>query len=290
MTFHELLIAPLAGDDTARRALVACVALALSGPPVGALLVLRRMSLMGDSLSHAVLPGVAVGFLVAGNSIGAMSLGGVVAGLAVALLTGLVTRLTHAHEDASFAAFFLIALAAGVLLVTRTGHDEDLVHILFGDLAALEPAGLVLLAGVATVTLIGIALIYRPLVVDCFDPQFLRTVGASGTLAHGAFMALVVLNLVGAFQALGTLMALGLIMLPAVAARFWARAVWSLMLTGSALALVAAVVGLVVAHHAGLPPGSTIVLAAGVVYLASVALGARDSLRVRYLAATHLRG
>lgn len=289
MSLHDLLIAPFVEHAAARRALVACLALALSGGPIGTLLVLRRMSLMGDSLSHAVLPGVAVGFLVAGSSVGAMSLGGLAAGLAVALLSGLVTRLTPTHEDASFAAFYLIALAAGVLIVTRAGRDEDLVHILFGDLTALSPAGLMLLAAVSTVTLLGLALLYRPLIVDCFDPQFLRAAGPSGTVAYAGFLGLVVLNLVGAFQAMGTLMALGLIMLPAAAARFWARAVWSLMLTSSAIAFGAGVVGLMIAHHARLPAGATIVLVAGASYALSVILGSRDSLRVRYRAATHLR-
>ena len=289
MTVQDLIVAPFIDHGALRRALVACVALALGGGPVGTLLVLRRMSLMGDSLSHAVLPGVAVGYLMTGGSIGAMSLGGIAAGLAVALLSGLVTRLTPAHEDASFAAFFLISLAAGVLIVTRAGRDEDLVHILFGDLLALSPDGLVLLAAVSTVTVLGVALLYRPLIVDCFDPQFLRAAGPAGTVAYVGFLLLVVLNLVGAFQAMGTLMALGLIMLPAAAARFWARAVWSLMLTSSGLALGASVAGLLIAHHAGLPAGSTIVLVAGAVYLVSVGFGPRDSLRARYRTQAHLR-
>jgi zinc/manganese transport system permease protein len=289
VTLYDLIVAPLADHDALRRALVACLALALGGGPIGTLLVLRRMSLMGDSLSHAVLPGVAVGFLVAGGSVGAMSLGGLAAGLAVALLSGLVTRLTAAHEDASFAAFYLISLAAGVLIVTRAGHDEELVHILFGDLLALSPPALVLLAAVSTVTVLGVALLYRPLIIDCFDPLFLRGAGRSGTVAYAGFLGLVVLNLVGAFQAMGTLMALGLIMLPAAAARFWVRTVWSLMLTSSVIALGASVVGLLVAYHAALPAGSSIVLTAGAAYIASVALGPRDSLRARYRAAAHLR-
>jgi zinc/manganese transport system permease protein len=289
VTPHALVIQPFLDDAAMRRALVACLALAFGGGPIGTLLVLRRMSLMGDSLSHAVLPGVAVGFLVAGGSIGAMSLGGILAGLAVALLSGLVARLTPLAEDASFAAFYLISLAAGVVIVTHAGRDADLVHILFGDLLALAPGGLVLLAVIATVSLLGLALIFRPLVVDCFDPQFLRALGTGGTIVHALFLGLVVINLVGAFQAMGTLMALGLIMLPAAAARFWARAVWSLMLVSVGLGIVAALVGLLVAHHAGAPAGSTIVLVAGAAYLASVALGPRDSLRARYLAAAHLR-
>ncbi|MEJ0069070.1 MAG: metal ABC transporter permease [Pseudomonadota bacterium] len=288
MTPYALLVAPFLEQDALRRALVGCLAIALGGGPVGTLLVLRRMSLMGDSLSHAVLPGVAVGFLLAGPSIGAMSLGGLVAGLAVALLSGLVARLTPLHEDASFAAFYLISLALGVLLVSRAGRDEDLVHILFGNLLGLGPDGLLLLAGITTVTLLGVAVIYRPLIVACFDPQFLRAAGG-GTLPYALFLGLVVLNLIGAFQAMGTLMALGLIMLPAAAARFWARQVWSLMATSAGLAVAASLVGLLIAHHADLPAGATIVLVAGAVYLGSVALGTRDSLRTRYLRRAHLR-
>jgi zinc/manganese transport system permease protein len=289
MTLHALLVAPFLEHDAMRRALVGCLAIALGGGPVGTVLVLRRMSLMGDSLSHAVLPGVAVGFLLAGPSIGAMSLGGLAAGLAVALLSGLVARLTPLHEDASFAAFYLVSLALGVLLVARAGQDEDLVHILFGDLLALGADGLVLIAGIATVTLVGLALIYRPLIVACFDPQFLRAAGGGTGLPYAIFLGLVVLNLVGAFQAMGTLMALGLIMLPAAAARFWARQVWTMMLTGTVLAFASSLVGLLVAYHAALPAGSAVVLTAGAAYLGSVALGTRDSLRARYLLSAHLR-
>lgn len=289
MSLHGLIVAPFSEHAELRRALVACLAIALGGGPIGTLLVLRRMSLMGDSLSHAVLPGVAIGFVLAGPSLAAMSLGGLVAGLMVALLSGLVARLTPQYEDASFAAFFLMSLALGVLLVTRAGQDEDLVHILFGNLLGLDADGLLVIAFIATVTLAGLALIYRPLIALCFDPQFLRAAGAGTAVPYAAFLGLVVFNLVGAFQAMGTLMALGLVMLPAAAARFWARQVWSLMLTSAALGVGAALVGLLIAHHAAAPPGATIVLAAGAVYLVSVACGPRDSLRARFFPSAHLR-
>src|SRR5438477_1241869 len=96
-----------------RRALAGCLALALGCGPIGTFLVIRRMSLMGDALSHAVLPGAALAFILAGLSLPAMSLGGIGAGLAVALLSGLITRLTPLREDPSFAAFYLISLALG---------------------------------------------------------------------------------------------------------------------------------------------------------------------------------
>ena len=108
------LIDPFVDFAFMRRALVGCLALSLSAPPIGVFLMLRRMSLMGDAMSHAILPGAAIGYLLAGLSLFAMSLGGFAAGIAVALLAGLVARTTVLREDASLAAFYLCSLALGV--------------------------------------------------------------------------------------------------------------------------------------------------------------------------------
>src|SRR5919108_245536 len=159
MTFYDATLAPFAEFGFMRRGLVGCLALALGCGPIGTILVIRRMSLMGDALSHAVLPGAALGFIFAGLWLPAMTLGGVAVGLAVALLSGLVTRLTPLREDASFAAFYLISLALGVL------------------------------------------------------------------------------------------MAVGLMMLPAAAARFWVRELWSLSAASSGLALASAFLGLLLSYH-----------------------------------------
>ncbi len=105
----------------------------------------RRMSLAGDAMSHAVLPGAAVGFILFGLSIVPMTLGGLVAGLAVALLSGLVARVTSQREDASLAAFYLISLALGVLLVSLRGTSVDLMHVLFGTVLALNNEALMMI-------------------------------------------------------------------------------------------------------------------------------------------------
>ena len=288
MTVYDVALAPFAEFGFMRRALVGCLALALSCGPIGTILVIRRMSLMGDALSHAVLPGAALGFIVAGLSLPAMSLGGVVAGLVVALLSGLVTRLTPLREDASFAGFYLISLALGVLLVSIHGSNVDLLRLLFGSILAVDDAALILIGGIATVSLLLLAVIYRPLVVECFDPGFLRTVGGRGGLVHTLFLALVVFNLVAGFQALGTLMAVGLMMLPAAAARFWMRELWSLSAASGAFALGSGFLGLLLSYHLDLPSGPAIVLVAGLGYLVSVALGPRDSLRALYVRRAHL--
>ena len=283
MSPYELLFEPFAEFAFMRRALVASVALALGCGPIGVLLVLRRMSLVGDALSHAILPGAAVGFLLAGLSVGAMSLGGLLAGLVVALGSGLLSRLTVLPEDASFAAFYVVALAAGVLLVSWKGSNVDLMHVLFGSVLAVDDEALVLIASVATLTLLLGAAIYRPLVAECFDPEFLRQVGGHGGLYHMAFLALVVLNLVAAFQALGTLMAVGLMMLPAAAARLWARQLWSLMALSVAFGIVAGYCGLTLSFHVDVPSGPAIVLVAGLIYATSLVFG-REGLLFRQLA------
>src|SRR5215468_906327 len=288
MALYDLAFHPFAEFGFMRRALVGCLALALGCGPIGTILVIRRMSLMGDALSHAVLPGVALGFILAGLSVPAMSFGGVAAGMTVALLSGLVTRLTPLREDASFAAFYLISLALGVMLVSARGSSIDLLHLLFGSILAVDNTALLLIGAIATLSLLALAVIYRPLVADCFDPGFLRTLGGRGELFHTLFLALVVLNLVAGFQALGTLMAVGLMMLPAAAARFWVRELWSLGAVSSALALASGFLGLLVSYHLDLPSGPAIVLVAGLAYVASVVLGPRDSLRALYVRRAHL--
>ncbi|MDA8230412.1 MAG: metal ABC transporter permease [Magnetospirillum sp.] len=285
----DWLFGPFLDFGFMRRALVACLALALGSGPVGVFLVLRRMALIGDTMSHAVLPGAAVGFLIAGLSLPAMSLGGFIAGLAVALLSGLATRFTALEEDASFAAFFLISLALGVMIVSLHGNNVDLMHVLFGSILAVDDVSLVLVAAIATVSVLALALIYRPLVVECFDPGFLRAVGGRGGAVHLVFLVLVVLDMVAGFQALGTLMAVGLMMLPATAARFWARDVWGLVLAAVLVAMVSGFVGLVASYHGNLPSGPAIVLCAGVIHLASLVAGPHDSLVARRLRRRHLR-
>ena len=279
MTLYDLALAPFAEFGFMRRALVGCLALALGGGPIGTFLVIRRMSLMGDALSHAVLPGAALGFIFGGLSLPAMSLGGAGAGLMVALLSGLVARLTPLREDASFAAFYLISLALGVLLISIHGSNVDLLHLLFGSILAIDDTALLLIGAVATTSVLSLAAIWRPLVIECFDPGFLRAVDGRGGVVHTVFLVLVVLNLVAGFQALGTLMAVGLMMLPAATARFWVRELSSLCAASSTLALVSGFLGLLLSYHLDLPSGPSIVLVAGVAYLASVLFGPRDSLR-----------
>jgi zinc/manganese transport system permease protein len=273
MTVYDALIAPFVEFGFMRRALVASLALGLGAGPVGVLLLLRRMSLAGDAISHALLPGVAIGFLVAGLWLPAMALGGLVAGLAVAVLSGLVSRTTVLREDASLAAFYLTSIAAGVLIVSLHGSNVDLLHVLFGTILAIDAEGLCFVGGVTSITLLTLGAVYRPLVAECFDPDFLHAIGGRGTLYHMLFLLLVVTNLVAAIQALGTLMAVGLMMLPAAVARLWAKTLPAMAATAASIAAVSALIGLIISFHFGVASGPAIVLTVSAFYAASLLFG-----------------
>ena len=286
MSFHWLF-EPFAFGFM-RRALAGCVALSLAGPPLGVLLVLRRMSLTSDVLQHGILPGVARGALAGGFSLWAMGLGGVLAGLAVALLAGWLARASGGREDSQLAGVYLVALALGVAIVSAT-RGVDLAHLLFGSVMAVDDSALLLMAAAASVSLLGLAVIWRPLVLESFDPGFLRAVGGHGGVWHLAFMALVVLCVVGGFAALGTLMSVGLMMLPAVAARHFSRGLSGQVAAAVALALLASLAGLLLSFYADLPAGPAIVLSAGMLWAGGLLAGPRESLRAR-LRRPHYRG
>lgn len=286
---HDLLLAPFTEFAFMRRALAGALALSLSAPLVGVMLVLRRMSLMGDAMAHAILPGAAVGYLLAGLSLGAMTVGGLAAGVVVAVLGGLASRLTNLEEDAAMASFYLVSLALGVTLVSLRGSNLDLLHVLFGSVLALDDPTLLLLAIVATVTLLALAVLWRPLVMECVDPGFLASVSPLGGPAHLAFLGLVVLNLVAGFHALGTLLSVGIMILPASAARLWAEDVGELALLAVAFAAAGSIAGLLASYHLGLPAGPAVALMLGAITMVSLVLGRAGGLVRRLNLRPHLR-
>ena len=281
-------IGPFLEFDFMRRALVGTIAIAIGSGPVGVFLMLRRMSLTGDAMAHAILPGAALGYLLAGLSLPAMTLGGLAAGIVVAVAAGLVSRFTALKEDASLAAFYLLSLALGVTIVSLRGSNVDLLHVLFGTVLALDDATLLLLAAIATVTLLTLAVLWRPLVLECVDPAFLRSVSRSGAVAHLVFLGLVVLNLVGGFHALGTLLAVGMMMLPAAAARFWTADITLMMAWSVAIGILSGALGLLLSYHAELPAGPAIILVAGGFYVLSLAFGREGGLLWLALPRRHL--
>ena len=288
MMIHDLLLAPFSDFQFMQRALAGCLALSLSAPAIGVFLMLRRMSLTGDAMSHAILPGAPIGYLVAGLSVEAMTLGGLVAGGLVVLLSGAVARSTKSGEDSSLAAFYLISVALGVLLISLRGSSVDLLHVLFGSALALNDSALWLLGSISTLTLVALAILLRPLVLECLDPDYLATVSRAGSWVHMAFLLLAVLNLIAGFHALGTLMSVGIMILPGAALRYWTRRLGPMLLGSCLAAFVSALCGLLFSYHLGWPTSPTIILTLGVIYFLSLLAGPQGGLMWRYIRLRHL--
>jgi zinc/manganese transport system permease protein len=273
MSAYALIVEPFVTLAFMRAALVACLALALANGTVGTLLILRRASLDGDVLGHAVMPGAAIGFLYAGPSPTWLSLGGLATGFGVAALAGVSRQ--RGQRDAGLVAFYLIALSLGVLLVAWRGSNVDIMRVLFGTVLAIDRTALLQIAALSSAMLLVAATLYRPLAVSAFDPVFLRLAGTGAPYA-AVFSGLVVLALVASFQAFGTLLALGPMLLPAAAARCWRLGVVASIALATGFGLAASVAGLLVSYHGNLPSGPAIVLSAGLLFgISFIAAGLR---------------
>ncbi len=232
------------------RALAATSVLSFSIAPVGAFLVLRRLSLAGEAMAHAIVPGFVIGFVIAGLSVTSMIMGGLAAGLA---------------------SLYLISLALGIFILSAAGSAVPLKSFLFGSILGMDDETLYLIGATATVTLVSFALILRPLVTSTIDPVFHESRSSRPGLVVHWFMFLVVLNLLGAFKALGTLMAVGLMILPATAARYWVSTLTGYLVLTFLFALASCWAGLILSFYASeVPSGPAIILVAGAIFFVSV--------------------
>lgn len=253
-----------------RRAFVATTVLSASVAPVGAFLVLRRLSLAGEAMAHAITPGIVIGFVAGGLSVMSLLIGGLIAGVGVAILTALLARRTILRSDASLASLYLIALAVGIFILSAAGSAVPLKSFLFGSILGIDDPSMLLVGGVAMVTLLSFAFLLRPLIVSTCDPVFFESQIRRPWLIDQMFMLLLVLNLLAAFKTLGTLMAVGLMILPATAARYWASTITGQLVLGFLFALTSCWVGLTLSYmFPATPSGPAIVLVAGGVFLVS---------------------
>ena len=290
LKINMFLLDPYIEYEFMRRALIGCLVVCLGSVPTGIFVILRRMSLTGDAMAHAILPGVAIAYLLSGLSLIGLTIGGLLAGLIVALLSGFVARTTKLKEDTSLAAFYLISLALGVLIISAKDSNVDLFHVLFGNILALNNEALWLLATITSVSLICLAVLYRPLVIDCVDTNFLRRYNNASKIAHYGFLFLMVINLVAGFHALGTLMAIGIMILPAAASRFWANTLDSMLVVSMSIGFLACFIGLLLSFYFDFPAGPSIVLTLGVIYIQSLILGTNGGFLKRMSPHRHLTG
>lgn len=283
MSLHDLIIEPFSFGFM-QRGLFSALLLSLSGGLLGSILVLRRLALMGDALSHSLLPGIAVAWLLFGTNTIALFVGALVAGLLTALGSALVSRLTRIKEDAAFGSLFTVFFAAGVALLSRLPARVNLEHFLFGSILGVSASGLRLAAFSSLITVAAFVAFRRSILLETFDPVFHRATGGRGPMVHAGLLALTVLNLVAAMQTMGVVLALGLFLLPAVTAYLWCDHFALLLAVAVALSAACSFAGIVISYHTGVASGASIVLCLGIVFLASALFSPRHGATARLVA------
>jgi zinc/manganese transport system permease protein len=266
------------------KALLAGFMLAGATAPIGAFLILRRMSLIGDAFGHAILPGAAGAALLSGGATWAISLGAALTGTTVFLSANIIGRFLRLPEDAGFALFFLTALALGVLISSAGDEHVHLDDLLFGSPLTLDRTALVLCAIAMVVSIAGMRAVYRPLMIDTIDPDFLVQSASgkrAGAIAQGVFFTLLAVASVAAFHALGALMAVGITIIPAIGARYCARGIIPMMVAAGCIAALGVLIGLMVAYATALPPGACVILCLVVLAFFSAVAGPVGSVAQR---------
>jgi ABC-type Mn2+/Zn2+ transport system permease subunit len=270
----EALAAPMSYGFM-QRGLVAVVLVGILCAVIGCFVVLKGMAFLGDAMAHAILPGVAVAYLVGGQIL----VGALVAALVVALLIGWVSRQGAVKEDTAIGVLFAAALSLGVVLISSArSYAVDLAHILFGDVLAVTTADLAFIALLGAVVLGTVALLYKELVVVTFDPVLAATLRLPVQRLTLLLFALLALAVVASMSTVGVGLVAAMLVTPAATAFLLTRRLPAMMATAAALGALSGVVGLYLSFYANVASGAAIVLTASVLFALAYLLNPRQGL------------
>jgi len=271
---YETLISPITDYIFMQRALLSCVAISFVGGPIGVLLVLKRMNLLGEALSHGILPGIAISALCFGIWVPGFLVGAMISGLLIAWGSYFSAEKTVLTEDAGFGGFYLIAMALGVMILSLKKGNFQILHLLFGNILSVTQSALQTVCWIVIVVLVFLIVSIRPIIFDAFDPTFMQVIDKKRFYYQGCFWAMVIILLVAASMTIGTLMALGLIMLPALTARILATHIHKMFFVATLLSILSSYLGLILSYHYNLPPGPAIILVCGFFFILSIVFSA----------------
>jgi ABC-type Mn2+/Zn2+ transport system permease subunit len=259
----EALIQPLRYPFMIRGLLAALMVGTLCAV-IGAYVVLRGMAFFGDALAHAILPGVAVAYLLEVN----LAWGALVMGVVTALGIGALSRHSQVKEDTAIGIIFAACLALGVALLSTVGsYSVDLVHILFGNVLGVSAANLWLTAGLGLVVLVTVVILYKELLVVSFDPILAATLRLPSDLLNYLLLVLIALTVVVSLQTVGVALMVAMLVTPAATAYLLTHRLWPMMVVGAAVGALSAVVGLYISFYANIASGAAIVLVCTAVFV-----------------------
>ena len=278
----------LFSQEFMRRALLGGALIGFTNGFLGSFIILRRMSLMADALSHSMLPGLALGLLFFGLNPGGLFLGGIVAAFLVAVGAMLLARGSRLKEDTSLAILYTVAFSGGVVLLQFVKSPVDLKHYLFGNVLGMGDADLWIAYAVALVVVPGLLLLQRPLVLTLFDPAVARSQGVKVGALQLVLIVASVLTMISSAQAVGVILMLGLLVTPAATMYLLTDSFPRMLWGGAILGCFGAVSGLVLSYRFDrLPSGAAIVLVLGACFLLSWFFSPRYGLLSRLRKARH---
>lgn len=247
-----------------QRGLAASLMVGILCAVVGCYVVLRSMAFLGDALAHAVLPGVALAYLLGGN----LLVGALIAALVVALGIGFLSRRGAVKEDTAIGILFAAALSLGVVLIsTIRTYAVDLTHILFGNVLGVSATDLGLIAGLGAVVLATIALLYKEFLVVSFDPVLGATLRLPVAFLRTTLLILLALTIVVSLQTVGVGLVAAMLVTPGATAYLLTRRLFPMMLLAAGVGIVSSVVGLYLSFYLDVASGAAVVLTATAIFL-----------------------
>ncbi len=252
-----------------QRALIACALIGFTNGFLGSFVVLRRLALMADALSHSLLPGLAIAAIVVGLNPGGLLIGGLLAAIFVALGGHMIARSSRVKDETAIASLYIIAFAIGIAIIKYARVKVSLDHFLFGNILGIADSDLWTSYAVSAVVLLTLIALHRPLLLAIFEPSVAQTQGIRVGWLLGLLIVLIVLTMVSSLQAVGVLLSLGLMILPAATIYLVSDSYASISWGGGLLGMTGAIAGLLLSFWANIPSGPAIVLVLGTVFLAA---------------------
>jgi ABC-type Mn2+/Zn2+ transport system permease subunit len=263
----DILLQPLKYDFMV-RGLAASVIVGIVCAVVGVYVVLRGMAFFGDALAHAVLPGVALGYLLSGGSREVLFWWALGAAVLVALAVGRISKRAEIREDTAIGILFASMFALGIALIsTVRSYTVDLSHFLFGDVLGVSTRDLVLTAVFGALVLLVIFLFYKEFMVLSFDPVLAATLRLPSGLLTNVLLILMALTVSVAMQTVGVALMVAMLVTPAATASLLTRRLWHGMIVSAAIGAVSAITGLYLSYYLNIVSGSAIVLTATTIFL-----------------------
>lgn len=248
-----------------QNALVTSIVIGVVAGVVGCFIILRGMSLMGDAISHAVLPGVAISYIFSIN----FFIGAILFGLFASIIITFISNNSKIKGDTAIGITFCSFLALGVILIGFANSSTDLFHILFGNVLAVQDVDKWLTIGIAAIVLIIVWLFFKPLLLTSFDPNMAKAFGVCVNAYHYLLMALLTVVSVTAMQSVGTILIVALLITPAATAYLYTKSLRNMIFLSAFFGALASVIGLFIGYSFNLAVGSTIVLTATSIFLIS---------------------